>query len=189
MWGIASVAGPLLGGAFTLAALSISDTYANLELVTESLGDGVSISSKSSASTFNTLYLHCFSLPIGAISVVVIQFVLHIDRENNPENLSIIQRILKLDLIGASILVPTVIMLLLALQWGGSTYAWNSAKIIGLFVGAAAMAILFVASQIYLGDKGTLPPRLFKNRDVVFAMAFAFFFGAGFFAIIYYLGA
>lgn len=117
----------------------------------------------------------------------MIQWYLVIHRENNPENLPILQRILKLDLIGASIIIPAVICLLLALQWGGSTYPWSNSRIIGLFVGAGLLLILFGYSQIRLGEKGTLPPRLFRNRNVVFAMAFAFFFGAAFFAIIYYL--
>ena len=94
---------------------------------------------------------------------------------------------MKLDLIGASILIPTVVCLLLALEWGGSTYPWKSSKIIGLFVGSGLLAAIFIYSQIRLGDQATLPPRLFKNRNVSCALAFGFFFGAGFFALIYYL--
>ncbi|KAL9065886.1 MAG: hypothetical protein Q9161_007939 [Pseudevernia consocians] len=41
-----------------------------------------------------------------------------------------------LDLVGFSIFAPALIMLLLALQWGGTTFAWNSSQIIGLFCGA-----------------------------------------------------
>jgi len=99
----------------------------------------------------------------------------------------VVERIRELDLIGACILIPAVVCLLLALQWGGSTYAWNSSRIIGLFVGFALLAIIFVASQLKLGDKGTLPPRLFRNRNVFPAMMFGFFFGAAFFALIFYI--
>ncbi|KAK6581379.1 hypothetical protein PZA11_006070 [Diplocarpon coronariae] len=126
-------------------------------------------------------------LPIGAISIVVIYFCLRVKRDNNPDNLSFAQRILQLDLIGAFILVPAVICLLLALQWGGSTYAWQNSRIIGLFIGCGLLAILFISTQIRLGDRGTLPPRLFSNRNVVCALAFALFFGSGFFVIIFYL--
>lgn len=80
-----------------------------------------------------------------------------------------------------------MICLLLALQWGGSTYPWKSSKIIGLFVGFGLLASIFIFSQIKLGDRGTLPPRLFRNRNVLCALSFALFFGSGFFALIFYL--
>jgi hypothetical protein len=94
---------------------------------------------------------------------------------------------MKLDLIGASILIPAIICLLLPLQWGGSTYPWNSSRIIGLFVAAVCLTIVFVYSQIKLGDKGTLPPFLFHNRNTLCAFMFAGFFGAGFFPMTIYL--
>lgn len=78
-------------------------------------------------------------------------------------------------------------MLLLALQWGGSTYAWKDSRIIGLFVGFGLMISIFAFSQIKLQDRGILPPRFFKNRNVLCAMLFACFFGGGFFSIIFYM--
>ena len=83
--------------------------------------------------------------------------------------------------------MPAIICFLLALQWGGVTYPWNSGRIIGLFVTAGVLVVLFVALQFRLGDEGTIPPRLFKQRDIVLAFLFSFVFGAGFFAFIFYL--
>lgn len=117
----------------------------------------------------------------------MILLFLKISRINNPDNLNLRQRIQKLDLLGATILIPTVVCLLLALQWGGTTYAWNSSRIIGLFCGFAGLLVIFVGTQLWLGNKGTFPPRVLKNRNVVFALSFAFFFGAGFFALIFYI--
>ena len=99
----------------------------------------------------------------------------------------ILKRILELDLVGASILIPSIIMLLLAVQWGGSTYAWNSSTVIGLFVGSGLMLVLFSLSQWRLGEAATIPPRLLKQRTLMAACAFVFFFGAGIFILMYYL--
>lgn len=126
-------------------------------------------------------------MPIGGAAIVVILVFLHIKRVNNPDNLSLLTRLQELDLLGAAILVPSIVCLLLALQWGGSQYPWNDSKIIGLFVGFGLMAILFVAIQLWKQEKGTVPPFLFKNRNVLCAFLFAFFFGAAFFPLIYYL--
>lgn len=119
--------------------------------------------------------------------MVFIFVLLEINRANNPKDLSFLERFAELDLIGASILVPAVICLLLALQWGGTQYLWNSSQIIGLFVGFVLMSIIFAGIQIWKGDAGILPPRFFKTKDIVCAMLFSTLFGAAFFPLIYYL--
>lgn len=121
------------------------------------------------------------------MAILFVIFILKIDRKNNPNNDSIFYRIKQVDLLGAAILLPAIVMLLLALQWGGSTYPWKDSRIIGLFVGFGGTMIVFVYVQYRLGDNGTMPPRLFKDRNIIAALVFAFFFGAGFFALIFYI--
>lgn len=126
-------------------------------------------------------------MPIGGLAIAFIIILLNIKRENNPKNLTYLERVLELDLVGASMLVSAVVCLLLALQWGGTQFSWNSSQIIGLFVGFVLMGIIFVGIQIRKGDAGILPPRFFKSKDVICAMIFSAFFGAAFFPLIYYL--
>ncbi|RDH30778.1 major facilitator superfamily domain-containing protein [Aspergillus welwitschiae] len=61
----------------------------------------------------------CFyiNLPFGAVSVAVIVLILHLPK-TAPTGRSLLQRILDLDLIGITLLLPTLIYMLLALQWG-----------------------------------------------------------------------
>lgn len=143
------------------------------------------------AFTDNATWRWCFyiNLPIGGLAMVAIFFCVNTKRKERPGHvkLSVWQRILQLDLLGMAVLIPAVVCLILALQWGGAKYPWNDQVIIGLFCGAGAMGLIFAGIQVWQGDKGTLPPWLFKQRDLLCAMGFAFFFGAAFFPLIYYI--
>lgn len=57
-------------------------------------------------------------------------------------------------------------MLLLALQWGGTTYAWKSSVVIGLFIGFGIVMSVFAAWQLYLQDDALIPLKISTNRNV-----------------------
>lgn len=94
---------------------------------------------------------------------------------------------LELDLVGNFLLITWVVMLLLALQWGGIQYAWSSSRIIGLLVGAGVEFIMFLGWQAYKLDDALIPPSLVSQRTVAASFSAAFCLSATLLVHSYYL--
>jgi hypothetical protein len=81
-----------------------------------------------------------------------------------------------LDLIGFVLFAPASIMFLLALEWGGNVYRWNSATIIGLFCGAFGTIVIFFIWESRVGDEAMIPLSMIEKRIIAsscLAMLFA----------------
>ena len=99
----------------------------------------------------------------------------------------------KLDLIGFAIFAPAAIQLLLALQWGGITFAWNSAQIIGLFCGAGGTFVAFLVWDQYKGDEAMIPFSMARRKTVwsscwVYGLLMGQLFCASYYLPIYFQG-
>ncbi|CVK85143.1 hypothetical protein FPRO06_07674 [Fusarium proliferatum] len=108
------------------------------------------------------------NLPIGAIVLGGILFIKIADQQPVPPVAQAVRELPKrLDLIGFFMFAGASTMLMLALQWGGTTYAWSSAVTIGLFCGSAASLTAYVAWSWNRGDESLIPPVLLKQRVVI----------------------
>ena len=97
------------------------------------------------------------------------------------------QQVNQLDPVGTFFFITGIICLLLALQWGGSTYPWSSGRIIALLVLFVILISVFIAVQIWKQDNATVPPRIVKNRSIIAGMWSQFTVGSSMMTIVYFL--
>ena len=106
---------------------------------------------------------------------------------SNKTKVSVKEQIRQLDPVGTAVLMPAIICLLLALQWGGTTYDWSNARIIVLLILSGVLFCAFVYVQHRQQENATVPPRIIKNRSVAAGTVYAFFSGASMMTMIYFL--
>ncbi|MFC4640402.1 DHA2 family efflux MFS transporter permease subunit [Deinococcus hohokamensis] len=92
----------------------------------------------------------------------------------------------KIDFLGAGLIIATTIPMLLALTWGGTTYPWDSARIISLFAVSAVSLVLFILAERNNPD-AILPLGLFRNRTFSLSNLASFVINMAFIGIVMFL--
>jgi EmrB/QacA subfamily drug resistance transporter len=145
-FGLASVAGPLLGGVFT-----------------------------ESKATWRWCFF--LNLPLGAFTIGVVMFFLHLDEKKRRMDWK--ETIRQLDPLGTLLFLPSIVCLLLALEWGAAEYRWSDPIIIGLLTVFAVLFVAFVAWQFATRKTtATVPARILLKRSVAFGCLSQFTVGA-----------
>lgn len=126
------------------------------------------------------------NLPVGGFTFSTILLFLHLESPKR-EKLSAFAQIKRLDPIGILFFVPSITCLILALQWGGTTYSWSAPRIIGLLVAFGVLFIAFIVTETLMPETAMAPPRVVLNRSIAGSMLFTFLLSGGLMSIVYYL--
>ncbi|KAK2734115.1 major facilitator superfamily transporter [Colletotrichum kahawae] len=140
------------------------------------------------ALTDNASWRWCFwiNLPLGAVTAVMV--ILFVKPPKKTGETKAIGPLLKsMDPLGNALLMPLMICLLLALQWGGTVYAWSNWRIILCLCIFGVLLIMWLYVQYRRGDEATLPVRLMRQRSVASGTIFMLGANGTVFVIVYYV--
>jgi hypothetical protein len=127
------------------------------------------------------------NLPIAGVCLVMLYFFLQV---SNPEReIGLRTKLARIDWIGNFFLIASVSSILIALSWGGSTYAWSSWHVlVSLCIGFAGFALFAVYEGTSFCVAPILPHRIFvSNRTTTVTLYISFIQYLLTYWIIYFL--
>lgn len=130
------------------------------------------------------------NLPIGAAAAALLLLIHIPDHRGDASSSSrpsVMSALRKLDLVGFVFFAGFAIMIELALEWGGSDYAWDSAVVIGLFCGGVVAFTVFIYWELHVGDSAMIPPKVMRKRQVWTSALFLGFFSGAMLCFSYYV--
>jgi EmrB/QacA subfamily drug resistance transporter len=122
-------------------------------------------------------WIFWINLPLGALALFVVWTQMHVPFERRDHTI---------DYAGAAILTTAITCLLLISAWGGTTYDWGSAQIVGLGIAAVVAIVAFFVFERRAAEP-VLPLRLFRIPVVATANAAMLVLGAVLFVVIIYV--
>jgi EmrB/QacA subfamily drug resistance transporter len=126
------------------------------------------------------------NLPIGVLALLVLIIWLPATlsiRSSTSRGWAAVRR---MDFAGVLTAAAATACLLLALTWGGTTYSWGSAQVVGLLIGAFVLYPVFLLSERMVREP-LLPLDLFRNQVFVASGLLALAGGMVIYAMIFYL--
>jgi EmrB/QacA subfamily drug resistance transporter len=121
-------------------------------------------------------WIFFINLPLGLIALVVVVKTMRIPTEVRRHSI---------DWLGAALLSVAITAILLACVWGGITYPWNSAQVIGAAVVGVALLVGFVWLERRV-EEPLLPLALLRERIFAISGGASLVIGAVLFGVTIY---
>ena len=126
------------------------------------------------------------NLPVGAVSLLIMFFFLNVHYRSD---LSMVNRVKRIDFVGNGILIGGTTSMLIALTYAGTRYPWSSWRtLVPLLLGFTS----FFAFGVFEGSRfapaePVIPPRLFGNRTSIIIGVNTFLFNVVIYWAIFFL--
>lgn len=132
------------------------------------------------------------NLPLGCAAAALLipqRIPEHVPKATSRS--AVIEALKNLDLVGFVLFAPAAVLYMLALQFGGNKFAWNSPTIIGLFCGAAVIFVAFLIWEYREGNDAMIPFPMVRIQTVwsscvVYGFMLAFSLVNSFYLPIYF---
>jgi MFS family permease len=131
----------------------------------------------------------CFwiNLPFGGLTGLLVIVFLETTQGHDLHELHLKEKWRLFDMIGLAVLTPAILCLLLALQWGGMRYAWDSGTVIGLFVAFAVLFCVYIVIQTRKKELALTPPHIVGQRSIASSIWYMFSGGMAVTVLEYYV--
>ena len=118
-------------------------------------------------------WIFWINLPISGLTFVLLLVFLDV---HNPRTRAI-DGLRAIDWLGSLSILGLTIMLLLGLNLGGTVFAWDSSKVIGLIIAGAFMSLIFIFCEKRLARYPVMPLSVFASRTTVASLLVGYFHG------------
>ncbi|PIA17169.1 MFS general substrate transporter [Coemansia reversa NRRL 1564] len=137
------------------------------------------------AITDHWVWRWCFYLNIPICAVIAAICLLTI-RVSVPAGTTK-EKFARIDFLGAFLLLAGLVLFILALNWGGKDYKWNSAAVIVTLVLSVILLAAFIYVEHSYASEPIITMRMFTSRTLTPALVSQFFLGAGITFTVLYL--
>ncbi|KAF9341137.1 hypothetical protein BGZ91_010768 [Linnemannia elongata] len=125
------------------------------------------------------------NLPVGAVAMFLLICFLHMNRR---KNVTLATNLKSLDYPGIILMVISIVMILLGLNWGADgRYAWDSAVILSLLIVGFLVGAAFLVNEWKFAKKPIIPLRLFGTFSLAMTYLQVFIQGFVFLGLLFFL--
>ncbi|KAI0814137.1 MFS gliotoxin efflux transporter glia [Xylaria sp. FL0064] len=180
----------LTGGCYNIAAYIVPPHQVNI--IIGLLGAVFSLSSVvgpllGGAFTQNLTWRWCFwiNLPVGGVALFALLFFKPPERSRSKVKMGLRETIATFDPIGLIIIIGSLVIFFLVLQWAGISKPWNSGTVIALLVVWILLTIGWIVLEWFQKDRALMSPRILSNRHLAACAFYIFFLSSANFSLIY----